>query len=120
MVSMQFSDRRLHQEQFSKVILNQLPFILPSWPHRGTVMHYSGYMGPQDGAVSILLLSQQEVVLCVHAVYSERNSHLGRQSVRQKSTMSQYEHEHEHELEFEFESEHEHILLALYLPALAL
>jgi hypothetical protein len=32
------------------------------WPQGGAVMHYGRYMEPRDGAVSILLLSQQEAV----------------------------------------------------------
>jgi hypothetical protein len=32
------------------------------WSHSGAVMHYSEYMEPRDGAVSVLLSSQQEAV----------------------------------------------------------
>jgi hypothetical protein len=28
------------------------------WPHSGAVMHYSGYVEPQDGAVPVLLSFQ--------------------------------------------------------------
>jgi hypothetical protein len=38
---------------------------LMDWPRRGTVMNYSGYMEPQDGAMSILLLFKQEAILCM-------------------------------------------------------
>jgi hypothetical protein len=35
------------------------------WPHSGAVMHNSGYVEPRDGAVSMLLSSQQEAVASV-------------------------------------------------------
>jgi hypothetical protein len=35
------------------------------WTHSGVVMHYSGYMEPRDGALSVVLLSLQEAVACV-------------------------------------------------------
>jgi hypothetical protein len=38
------------------------------WPHSGTVMHYSGYVEPRDGAVSILLSCQQEAVACMRCI----------------------------------------------------
>jgi hypothetical protein len=41
------------------------------WPHSGAVMHYSGYMEPRDGAVSILLSSQQEAVACMQCIQKE-------------------------------------------------
>jgi hypothetical protein len=37
------------------------------WPHSGAVMHYREYVEPRDGAVSVLLSSQQEAVACVRA-----------------------------------------------------
>jgi hypothetical protein len=41
------------------------------WPHIGAVMHYSGYVEPRDGAVSVLLSSQQEAVACVRCIQKE-------------------------------------------------
>jgi hypothetical protein len=38
------------------------------WPHSGTVMHYSRYLYPQDGAMSVILSSQQEAALSVLCV----------------------------------------------------
>jgi hypothetical protein len=43
------------------------------WSHIGTVMHCSGYVEPRDGAVSFLLLSQQEAVACVWCI--QKKSH---------------------------------------------
>jgi hypothetical protein len=43
------------------------------WPYSGAAMHYSEYVEPQDGATSILLLSQQEAVLCMP--YIQKKSH---------------------------------------------
>jgi hypothetical protein len=44
------------------------------WPHIGAVMHYSGYLEPRDGAVSVLLSSQQEAVACVRCIQKESHS----------------------------------------------
>jgi hypothetical protein len=41
------------------------------WPHIGAVMHYRGYVEPRDGAVSVLLSSQQEAVACVRCIQKE-------------------------------------------------
>jgi hypothetical protein len=41
------------------------------WSHIGAVMHYSGYVEPRDGAVSVLLSSQQEAVACVRCILKE-------------------------------------------------
>jgi hypothetical protein len=43
------------------------------WPYSGAVMHYSGYVEPRDGAVSILLLSQQEAVVCIWCIQKEHH-----------------------------------------------
>jgi hypothetical protein len=43
------------------------------WLHSGAVMHYSGYMEPRDGAVSILLSSQQEEVACMWCIQKEKS-----------------------------------------------
>jgi hypothetical protein len=41
------------------------------WLHSGAVMHFSGYVKQQDGARSVLLSSQQEVVACVRCIQKE-------------------------------------------------
>jgi hypothetical protein len=38
------------------------------WPHSSAAMHYSGHVEPRDGAVSVLLSSQQEAIVCVTVV----------------------------------------------------
>jgi hypothetical protein len=44
---------------------------LVDWLHSGAAMYCSRYVEPQDGAMSILLLSQQEVVACVQCIQKE-------------------------------------------------
>jgi hypothetical protein len=39
----------------------------------GAVMHYRGYVEPQVDAVSVLLSSQQEAVVCVRCI--QKDSH---------------------------------------------
>jgi hypothetical protein len=41
------------------------------WPHSGAVMHFSGYVKQQDGVISVILSSQQEVVACVRCIQKE-------------------------------------------------
>jgi hypothetical protein len=41
------------------------------WPQSGAVMHYSGHVEPRGGAMSVLLLSQQEAVACVWCIQKE-------------------------------------------------
>jgi hypothetical protein len=41
------------------------------WPHSGAIVHYSGYVEPQDGAMSVLLSSQKEAVVCVWCIQKE-------------------------------------------------
>jgi hypothetical protein len=43
------------------------------WPHSGAVMHYTGYTESWDGAVSVLLSSQQEAV--ARAWFIQTESH---------------------------------------------
>jgi hypothetical protein len=64
-----------------------------NWPLSGAVMNYSGYVGSRDGAVSVILSSQQEAVACMRAVYSERKPLLCTAVVceKRKSRMSQFE-----------------------------
>jgi hypothetical protein len=51
------------------------------WSHNGTVMHYSQYVEPQDGAVSIVLLPQQETTACVQCIQKESHCCKGKWSV---------------------------------------
>jgi hypothetical protein len=41
------------------------------WLHSSTVMHYSGFLEPQDGVVSVLLSSQQEAVVFILCIQKE-------------------------------------------------
>jgi hypothetical protein len=41
------------------------------WPHSGAVMHYSRCVEPHVGAMSVLLSSQQEAVVCVLCIQKE-------------------------------------------------
>jgi hypothetical protein len=41
------------------------------WLYNSVVMHYSGNMEPQDGAMSVLLSSQQEAVACRPCIQKE-------------------------------------------------
>jgi hypothetical protein len=59
------------------------------WPHIGAVMHYSGYVEPQDGAVSFLLSHQQEAVTCVRCIQKKVTVLKGAEW--RKSRMSQFE-----------------------------
>jgi hypothetical protein len=61
-------------------------------PHSGAVIHYNGYVEPRDGAMSVLLSSQQEAVACVWCIQEE--SHCCERVViceQWKSRMSQFE-----------------------------
>jgi hypothetical protein len=50
------------------------------WLHNGTVMHYSGYVEPQDGVTSVLLSSQQEAVPCNLCIQKENHCYEGQLS----------------------------------------
>jgi hypothetical protein len=52
------------------------------WPHSGAVMHYSGYVEPQDGAIHSSLIPATSSCLC--AVYSEGKSLLWRVVVSER------------------------------------
>jgi hypothetical protein len=59
------------------------------WPHSVAVMHCSEYMEPRDSAVSVLLSSQEEAVVCVLCIHKECHCSFLRAA---KSRMSHFEH----------------------------
>jgi hypothetical protein len=52
-------------------------------------MHYSGYVGPRDGAMSVLISSQQEAVMCMQHTQKEGHCFEGWLSAR--DGMSKFE-----------------------------
>jgi hypothetical protein len=46
------------------------------WPHSGAAIRYSGYVEPRDGAMSILLSSQQEAVACVQCIVFRKKANV--------------------------------------------
>ena len=62
---------------FTRVTLCSAVNNFVDWQQSGAVMRYSGYVEPQDGALSVLVLSQPELVARVRCIQKE--SHCERQ-----------------------------------------